>query len=252
LLLAPAIGCAAAQPYQTKLDVYSLQGAPPRDLAGLSVTAELVTHQNVNRFGQLQAQAHWSEVDSTLATSHSGGSAGAPQATVERSAILSLAPLPVLAVTIKNSSHHALRFDRAEIELADGTGHTFKAVFDVGDLQGRFDADIMGARAGFPPDLREQLHSNIAQIPWVTRTTTVASGAEWTGFIAFDHPVHDADEFNHFMEKAESLSVSLRNVTLDGAPLDPIGFSFARQTVPTTLTCPGDVRPPSLVSCKAS
>jgi hypothetical protein len=251
LILAPAIGCATAQPYQAKVDVYGVQAAAPRDLSGVTITAEMVTHQNISRFGQLRAQTTWKQVDNSMAVSHAGGSSAA-SAFVNHTEILTLGPLPVLAVAIKNSGRQAVRFDRAQIELADGAGHTYKAVFDVAELQGRFSADVTGTHPGFPPEILESLHNNISQIPWVTLATTVPAGAAWTGFVAFDHPVHDADEFNKFMQNAQSLTVTLRNLTLDGTPIDPVAFSFPRQTVPTTLTCPGDVKPPSLVSCKAS
>jgi hypothetical protein len=261
------LGCAAAQPYQTKLDYQTLQAPPQQDRDGVSVLAVPITFQNVSEHPDLTIWLHSFEPDTKMATNHFGGAnlggsspgsrptpngvdgIGGP--VIKRFAEVPLAPLPAVSLRIRNSSQHTLRFDHVSVQAHDRRGKTFPAMLDLADVQGRIQADLIGqnSRLAQMSGVSEEIRSSVTQLPWLRSSTVIRPGEVWQGFLAFSHPVHNADEFNDFIQKADGLTMTISGATLDGTPLALSEFSFARQAVPTMLICPAEVKHPSFADC---
>jgi hypothetical protein len=239
-----AAGCAEAPPVKTTLPVHILKTPEVVTQNGVSLTVDPINYDNWKNHGQVVGQISWQEVDRS-APVMAGSGAGAAR-TVTRSDSVALVPLPALQVSISNQGPKPLDFAKARGELSDGQHHW--VMFDsVGDVQGRVQSDIMGSHDNISNNhvVLENVANAVAQLPIASAKLTIAPGQTWQGYLTFKVEVHDGDEFNDFMANAEKLTLSLSG--LGDANWSVV---LVKETQQKQVTCPGDLKKPSLKKCK--
>jgi hypothetical protein len=238
-----AAACAEAPPVKTTLPVHSLKTPEPVSKDGVGLTLEPITWDGWKNHGAIVMRISWQEIDRNAPVAM-GGSAGARTPTVLRSDEIPLLPLPAIQVAIENKGEKPLEIARSHIELSDGQHH-WKLMDSIGDVQGRVQNDVMSSHnvADNRP-LLDGLASAIAQLPIANSKLTIAPGQTWQGFLCFHMDIHDADELNDLLDKADKLTLAA----------DFAGTSFSielpRQTQQKPYTCPGDLKKPSFKKCK--
>jgi hypothetical protein len=239
-----AAACAEAPPVKTTLPVHMVKTPDPPEVTqeGVTVGISPIDHFNWQRHAALSARISWQELDRNAPVVL--GASGTSSPRVTRHDTVALVPLPALRILIRNETQKPLKFKSAQLA---GGPHKWTAFDSAGDVQGRVTNDIMNSHPAVADNrgMLDGVSRAIAELPIATPSLTIAPGAVWDGFVTFKLESHDADEFNEQMANAEKLTFSME---LEGAP----GFSFTlpRDTQQKQLTCPGDLKKPSLKKCK--
>jgi hypothetical protein len=247
LLALFAAACAEAPPVKTTLPVHTLKAPAPITQEGVSLTVDPITYDGWKRHGQIVMHIRWQEIDRNAPVNMMGRGGGGSPSTVTKEDDIALVPLPSLLVLIDNQSGKPLSFAKAHGELTDGARH-WPLMDSVGDVQGRVQSDVMGTHnVSENRPLLDGVASAVAQMPIATPKLTVAPGQSWQGYLCFKMDVHDADELNDLLDKAEKLTLSLTG--LDGAAAS-LSVVLQRETLEKAVTCPGDLKKPSITKCK--
>jgi len=250
-------GCAGAKPYQTTFNAPVLQARETPEVTkdGVTITIDPITRENKMQFGEVTRIVSWREPDpGALHPMGTGGQVQPSQLqTVVRSGPVVLVPLPSFQVRIANHSRHQLSFARAQFQLQDNLNRRYAPILDPVALKGRFIADINGQNTYIANDrsLIEPLQNEVQRLPILNSTVSVPPSGTWVGILPIDTPTRDAGEYAAFMNSVQNFILRMEGVGT--ANSGPTGTEFAfvidKGSRAIAVTCPGDVKEPSLEKC---
>jgi hypothetical protein len=260
-------GCAKTKPYQATFAVPNLTKREQQDVSkdGVTVAIAPVTRSNAIKYG-LAVELKWREMNRNVfganspdsrsesneqsgSTNTTGGTA-ARQATMMRSGMLFVGPMPAFAVGIVNQSGRDLSLSGMTIEVVDDHQRPYRPLKDTGELKGRFTTDTQGA---FPyvaqnRDQMDRMLSALDNVSLLSPRVSVANGTTWRGYLMLNLDAHDAQEYYAFMKSINGFTVRLKSVPTQAQPADFV-FNLDKSEALAMLTCPGDVTDPIPEKC---
>ena len=248
LTLLLAAGCAAEVPLvPTTVNVATikLHENQQLDRPGVKIAVAVVTPDNVaETFKGVLLEVHWRETDHSQV--HTGGT---QQQTTDRSAKVSLLPLPFFVVRFANESGSPLSFADAQVSLSDDKGKTFNLYGGVEEIQGRSESDMMGKYPGTQGNqpMFDSLREIIAKQPILTKKTTIPAKSDWQGFLVFKMEPRDLVELDQYLQSVSALTLKVSNVK-GTQPFDLV-VQLDKASVPVSMSCPSG-KPPTAQICK--
>jgi|GEM_PF-3399839 len=260
LLAATGFACAGAKPYQTTFNTPVLQPRETPEVTkdGVTIAAIPITRENMLQFPEAARMISWREPDpGALRPISTGGQVTPSQVqTVVRSGPVALVPLPSFQIRIVNHSRHPVSFARAQFQLQDNLNRRYPPIVDPVALKGRFIADINGQNTYIANDrsLIEPLQNEVQRIPILNSTVTVPPGGTWVGVLPIDTPARDPGEYAAFMNSVQNFILRMEGVGTANSGTTGTEFAFVidKGTRPIAVTCPGDVKEPSLEKCTSN
>ena len=253
ILAVAACGCASTKPYQASFDVPALALKEKNDMVmqGVQMGLAPITRENEASYPQVARLVKWREPDPGAPhTTGSEGRAVPSSATVERSGIIELVPLPAFFVGIANNTGSTLSLSRVKIEVEDSARRPYSAVLSPEPLRQRFFGDITGANPFLAGDhaLMEQLMTQISSLPILNPGITLPNGGVWRGYLVLDINTRTAKEYYSLMKSIQGFTVRFKDMPT-GAGSSDFVFEMDKADRKTMLTCPGEVSDPSPERC---
>lgn len=262
LLSALGLGCAGAKPYQATFNapVLKARDTPQVTKDAVTILVQPITRENMMEFPDVVRIATWRQPDPGAYHPISVPGGGSPQAsqvqTVQRSGPVSLIPLPSFLVRIANQGKKPVSFARAQYQLQDNMNRGYAPISDPLALKGRFQADINGQNTYIANDrsLVDPFLNQVQQLPLLNSSVVIPPGGNWGGYLVFDTPTRDKGEYSAFLGSIQSFILRLEGVSTanSGTTGDEFAFVIDKASNPIAVTCPGDVKEPSLEKCEAS
>ena len=243
LLTARLSACASSKPYQATVDMNMLQPhVPPSVPAGnvVTVVAFPIVQENIGEYGEISRRTRWREMN-TVATGVN---------TIWTKTI-SLVPLPTFQIHIINQTGQPISLAETQIRVEDSARREYGLMVDYVAIKGRFIADMLGMAPSIANDrdLKEKLLREIHQIPLVSPAVTVQPGQTWIGYLVLNTDAHNPEEYRAMMASIDSFVVRFRNVP-NGKTSKDFEFLLDRVVNKIQVTCPWDVKQPSLEACE--
>jgi hypothetical protein len=247
LLAAIGLACAGAKPYQATFNAPVLRAREAAEVTkdGVTIAVDPITRENMMQFPEITRVVSWREPDP-----------GGQGQMVKRDAPVALVPLPSFRIRIVNRGKHPVSLARAQFQLQDDRNRRYAPILDPVALKGRLVADIQGQNAHIANDrsLMETLRNEVQQVPILNPMIVVPPGGTWVGILPFDTPTRDQAEYAAFMSSLQSLILRLEGTDTgrSGTTGTEFAFFIDKGNRPVAVTCPADVKEPSLEKCTSN
>lgn len=189
-------------------------------------------------YGELEAgkvpviKASWGEIDRSQV--ESGGKAG----TKMRYGEVPLVPLPSFAVVIDNQSQAPVELKGATVTLEGKSGKKWKAILSSEDVAAEVDLAI---RDRYPSAAQnnavlEQLRDAVLKLPFLVKTTVVAPGQNFQGFLVFDLKAYNMQEVDKLLAAEQGFTMTFD--ALGGAPPLTVKLALDKDQATVNAQCP--------------
>jgi hypothetical protein len=236
------VACAGNKPYQASVDVHLLHPrVPPSSPKGNSVAivAFPIFRENLGDYGEIARYATWTEMNAVSSGINS-----------TRRGLLSLVPLPAFQIHVVNQTSQPFSLSETQVQVEDNKGREYSLLADYVSLKGRFVADMHGMNSSIANDkhLIESLLREIHQIPLLNPGVVVQPGQTWVGYVVLNTDAHNPDEYRAMMSSLNNLVIRFRNFP-KGLGTEQVELFVDKVVQPINVSCPWDVKQPSLERC---
>jgi hypothetical protein len=234
--------CAGNKPYQASVDMHLLR---PRVRASapqgntVTLVAFPIFRENLGDYGEIARYATWTEMNSV------GTGIGRTWR-----GLLPLVPLPAFQIHVVNQTSQPFSLSATQVQVEDNKHREYSLLADYVSIKGRFVADIHGMNNSIANDknLMENLLRAIHQIPLLTPSVVVQPGQTWIGYVVLNTDAHNPDEYRTMMISLDNLVIRFRNAP-KGPGTEQVEVFVDKVVEPIDVTCPWDVKQPSLEKC---
>ena len=233
--------CAANKPYQASVDMHLLRPrVPPAVPEGntVAIVAFPIFRENLGDYGEIARYAKWTEMNTVAAGINTAWRG-----------LLSLVPLPAFQIHIVNHTGKPVSLSEIQVRVEDNKHREYSFLSDYVSLKGRFVADMHGMNTSIANDrdLIEKLLREIHQIPLLAPGVVVQPGQTWIGYLVLNTDAHNPDEYREMMSSLDSLVIRIRNFPAGGS--EQVELFVDKVVRPISVSCPWDVKQPSLEKC---
>jgi hypothetical protein len=234
--------CAGTKPYQATVDMHLLHPRVPPSAPqdnSVAIVAFPIYRENLGDFGEIARYATWNELNTVAAGIGT-----------TRRGLLSLVPLPGFQVHVVNHTSQPFSLSETQVRVEDNKHREYSLLTDYVSLKGRFVADMHGMNNSIANDrnLMESLLREIHQIPLLTPGVVVQPGQTWIGYVVLNTDAHNPDEYRAMMSSLDNLVIRFRNFP-KGMGTDQVELFVDKVVQPINVSCPWDVKQPSLEKC---
>jgi hypothetical protein len=253
IAIALAYGCIAQKPFQTNFDIPTLALRDKNDIIkqGVQIGVAPITRDNEGGFPQLARSVTWREPDP--GAPHVTGPEGRAQAsgkTIERSAVIELAPLPAFFVGIANETGSALSLAQTKIEVEDNAHRPYSVILNAEALREGLFEDVTGLNPFVAGDhsMMTRLTQQISELAILSPSVTIPNGEVWKGYLVLDLNTRNTREYYSLMKSIQAFTVRLKGVPTASGPAD-FEFVLDKAVRPTVLNCPAGISDPYPERC---
>lgn len=236
------ISCASTKPYQATIDLQMLRPREPPYITNAStvvIFAFPIVRENLGGYGEIARVAKWTEMNRV-----------APGVDTAWRGTLPLVPLPAFQIHILNQTAKPVSLAQAQIQVEDDSHRSYSPLMDPVSIKGRLVADMHGMNESIANDrdLMEALLREVHQLRLLNPSVTVQPGEKWIGYLVLNTNAHNPAEYRAMMSSIQSFSIRFRNVP-SGTETKDFELLMDKVVRPIAVTCPWDVKQPSLEQC---
>jgi len=236
------VSCASTKPYQATVELQMLRPREPPYVTNAStvvVVAFPIVRENLGSYGEIARVAKWTEMN-RVATGVDTAWRGT----------LPLVPLPAFQIHILNQTAKPVSLAQTQLQVEDDSHRIYPPLTDPVSIKGRFVADMHGMNESIANDrnLMEALLREIHQLRVVSPSVLIQPGEKWVGYLVLNTNAHNPEEYRALMSSIQSFSIRFRNLP-SGTETKDVELFVDKVVRPIVVTCPWDVKQPSLEKC---